>query len=79
MDTQKQNFLSLQFGTKFQTEVALILKIPEFHFTQRMIGGRKLPFQKSTRFIQPFRQNSDLTDRHILTDTGPYVVPPALA
>jgi len=51
IDMLKQNFLSPEFGTKFQTEVLLFLEMPEFPLNT-------LP--KPARFVQPFRQNTDL-------------------
>ena len=62
------NFLSPEFGAKFQREVVLSYfgRQTNYLITQRIVGRWKLPRQNPARFVRPFRQNSDLwqTDRH---------------
>jgi len=60
IDMLKQNFLSPEFGTKFQTEVLLFLEMPEFPLNTVQERWKEAPKQKPARFIQPFRQNTDL-------------------
>jgi len=57
IDLLWRNFLSPEFGTKLQREVAYrnFLRYPIFLARQCGIGGRKPPCRKSTRFVQSFR------------------------
>ena len=60
IDLPRRNFPCPEFGAKFQREVPLFLEVPEFPTRQRRICFRKLLYPKRARFVQPFRQNSDV-------------------
>jgi len=65
-----RHFLSPESGAKFQREYSYFWRYLNFFKTQYRKGRRKLPCQKPARFVQPFRQNTDL--RQTDTYTGPY-------
>ena len=78
-DLPWRNFLSPEFGAKFQTEVPLFLGYPNFLKTRFKIGQRELPCQNLVLSLQSFRYNTGLlrTDRR--TDTPRQHIPAALA
>ena len=73
-----RNFLSREFGAKFQKEVSLplFLEVPEFPYNTVYDRSKKAPMPKPTGFVKPYAYQIELrpmTDRQI--DIGPYLVP----
>ena len=71
IDMPWRNFLSPEFGAKFQREVPLFLKAPiNFLTIECRTGRRKLPCNKTSAICPSISiENRPVTDRQ--TDTGP--------
>ena len=68
----KQNFLSPEFGTKFQREVHLFLDLSEFPFNTVWDGWKEAPIAKTSSILLSVSTQLRLvtdtdgqTDRHI--------------
>ena len=49
------NFLSLEFGAKFQGKYSYFWRYLNFPIKHCRVGRKKLPFQNPARFVHPFR------------------------
>ena len=67
-----RNFLSLEFGTKFQTEAPLFLEIPEFPFNTVEDRWNEVPVPQTGQI----RSTVSIELRLVTdTDTWPLLVP----
>ena len=74
----KQNFLSPEFGTKFQMEVHLFLDLSEFPFNTVWDGWKEAPVAKTSSIRLSVSTQLRLvtdTDGQTQTDTSPWLVP----